>query len=378
MTRDEKYTKAAAIISGAGGTPLPVTETLLSILKLIIAEDELDVVLAFKDQKSQTLEQLQGSSGLAAEEIERQATSLAKKGVIFNQPSSKGIMVYRLCPMVNVGIFEYTFMGKLEINERTKKIAALFDALFAETKILIAKNYDNLKPLMMSAPPVDRTVPVFANKQTSKKVRIEINQELGAPEERILPTQRVEELIEKFDEIAVGHCFCRHHKDISGQPCEQTNERENCFTFGKSARYTTAQGFARMVTKQEALDILKRAEESGLVHKAYHPNFNTSKPETSVCNCCKCCCGNSVKNQIAGPIINVTNYLAKVDEDLCTGCGTCLEKCHTDATFLQDNGTAGRKQELCIGCGVCSYFCPENAISLIEGERVIRILPPRN
>ena len=45
----------------------------------------------------------------------------------------------------------------------------------------------------------------------------------------VLPSQRVEDLIQKFDEIAVGHCFCRHHKDLQGAPCKQTSERENCF-----------------------------------------------------------------------------------------------------------------------------------------------------
>jgi len=77
------------------------------------------------------------------------------------------------------------------------------------------------------------------------------------------------------------------------------------------------------------------------------------------------------------PINNVTNYLASVNEDLCIGCGKCVEECHTYASYLKDNKKAGRKAELCIGCGVCAHFCPQNAISMIQGERFVRIPPPK-
>ena len=70
----------------------------------------------------------------------------------------------------------------------------------------------------------------------------------------------------------------------------------------------------RMIDKEEALDILLKSEKDGLVHKAYHPNFDISKDETSVCNCCKDCCGNS-----SFVIVNVASFLAKVDPELCVG-----------------------------------------------------------
>jgi len=148
-------------------------------------------------------------------------------------------------------------------------------------------------PLLMAAPAIDRTVPVWDNQPKNEPVKIIVDQEL----------------IAKFDEIALGHCFCRHYNDLEGTPCQQTNERETCFTFGKSARFTSEQGFSRMIAKEEALAVLKRAEEAGLVHKAYHPNFDNSKDETSICNCCRCCCGNGVDNMMV-PIPNVTSFLS--------------------------------------------------------------------
>ncbi|MBN1470958.1 MAG: 4Fe-4S binding protein [Syntrophaceae bacterium] len=376
MNIDEKYRRAGEIISQAGGTPLPVNNTVISLLKHFIMEDELDFIASFADKKSQTMEQLKMSSGLLEDEINKKVKVLAGRGVIFNQPNSKGVMVFRLLPLFNVGTFEYKFMGKLEKNDRDKEISALFNQLFIDLRSLVQDNYDVIVPMLMGMPPIDRTVPVLENKAKNEPVKIVINEKIEGAGDRIVPSQRVEELIQKFDEIAVGHCFCRHYKDMSGTPCKQTKERENCFTFGKSARFTTEQGFARMITKEEAVKVLKKAEEDGLVHKAYHPNFDTSKDETSICNCCRCCCANGTDNMIA-PINNVTNYLASVNEDLCIGCGKCVEHCHTYAAYLKDNKKAGRKAELCIGCGVCAHFCPKNAISLIEGLRVVRIPPPK-
>lgn len=368
-----KYKVAASAITKAGGTPLPTNDTLLKLLTFYINEDELDFVAAFENQTSQTMAQLKESTGLSEAEIEKKVTDLAARGVIFNQPNRHGLMVYRLLPMLNVGIFEYTFMNKLEDTPRNREIAGLFFELKEWFKDLIKDNYDQIMPQLLQMPPIDRTVPLTENKTTGERIKVQVNKRMELPDERILPTQDVAEIINKFDEIAVGHCFCRHYRDMLDRPCKQTDEREACFTFGKSARYTSSQGFSRMITKEEALEILRRSADAGLVHKAYHPNFDMNKEETSICNCCRCCCGNSVEN-FQGVVRNATNYLAVIDPDLCTGCGTCVDKCHTLAAYLNDEGKAARVEDQCIGCGVCAAFCPENAISLKEGERIVHIL----
>jgi len=66
-----------------------------------------------------------------------------------------------------------------------------------------------------------------------------------------------------------------------------------------------------------------------------------------------------------------------VDEDACTGCGTCTENCHSDAVALNGANVSFVDEERCIGCGVCARFCPEDAIRLKEADRIVRIAPPR-
>ena len=172
-------------------------------------------------------------------------------------------MVYRLLPLILVGTFEYTFMNKLpegKEREPLEKIAKLYHTLLRELRDNMQRGYDNLLPIFEQQPPVDRTVPVFT---TETGNTIQINRAIGA-EDTVLPAQTVEEIVNKFNDIAVGHCFCRNYNKILGHDCEIHAPAEVCFTFGKSARHTVAQGFARPVSKEEALTILKQAEEATL------------------------------------------------------------------------------------------------------------------
>jgi Pyruvate/2-oxoacid:ferredoxin oxidoreductase delta subunit len=132
-----------------------------------------------------------------------------------------------------------------------------------------------------------------------------------------------------------------------------------------------------MVSKDEALRILREAEDAGLVHKAFHPGSNVNRPETSICNCCKDCCDtlNTWRNG-AMALINSTYHLSVVDPDACTGCGTCEDRCPTEAIVVNDEGKAQVTEGYCFGCGVCARFCPEDAISLKEGLRKV-FIPPR-
>ncbi|UCC21073.1 MAG: 4Fe-4S binding protein [Promethearchaeota archaeon] len=374
---EDKYRQAARTIVKAGFLPFPINNTLIRLLKLLIDEEQLGFIMSFRRKTSQTMEELKKSSKMTEDEIETHVKNLAKKGFLFNQPNSKGVMVYRLMPLLMVGAFEYTFMKKIQFSDDNKEIAELFAQLFSELANFVQGNYDTILTLFRNLPPFDRTIP-FVDNLEGKEIQININTDIDVPEEKIILTQNVKNLIQKFDEIAVGHCFCRQHQDLLLNPCKQTTLRENCFTFGKSARYVVEQGFGRMISKEEALNLFKKSEEDGLIHKTWHPHSDISKAETSVCNCCKCCCGTfDWWRQGTTAMINSTNYLSYIDKDKCVGCGTCMEKCPVDAIEGDDNNKAERKAEWCIGCGICAHFCPENAISLLEGQRKVFIPPPR-
>ncbi len=376
----EKVQRATAVICRQGLIQFPVTATAVTIIQRVVgdSEEELDLIHAFHEKPSQTMDQLIASSGFSGEKIAQLAASLAKKGLVFNQPSSSGAMVYRLLPLMMVGLMEYTFMGALTGSESEKALAGLFERLLAELRDQTQGHYDMLAPLFAAAPAVDRTVPAGKTADGKSIRTIAVEKALDAPDEFILPSQTVEAIILKFDDIAVGHCFCRQRRSLLGDACRTDAPVENCFSFGKSARHTSAQGFARKVTRGEALKILNQAQQAGLIHKAFHPGSRESSPETSICNCCKDCC-DTLRLWRDGtlPMINSTYHLSVIDGGCCTGCGTCLEWCPTDAIAISEAGVARRDERACLGCGVCARFCPESAISLQEGLRKVFILPPR-
>jgi Pyruvate/2-oxoacid:ferredoxin oxidoreductase delta subunit len=380
LALEEKFKKAAGVICKQGMVQFPVNDTAVAIVVAAVGEneEELDLIYAFHRQPSQTLDQLVESSGFPAEKVDHLAASLAQKGLVFNQPNSAGLMVYRLLPLMLVGLMEYKFMVKVTGSEDEKKLARLFEKLLAELRDQTQQNYDALVPLFSAAPAVDRTVPARMSEDGKPIKTIPVDKTLDIGDEFILPSQTVEEIINKFDDIAVGHCFCRQRRSLLGDHCSTDAPVLNCFTFGKSARHTAAQGFAQMVSKEEALKIMREAAQAGLIHKAFHPGSRETSPETSICNCCKDCCDTlGLWRRGTLPLINSTYYLAVIDQQACSGCGTCVGWCPTDAIALNDEGLAERDENACLGCGVCSRFCPEEAISLKEGLRRVFIMPPR-
>lgn len=179
----------------------------------------------------------------------------------------------------NMKVEVYKFMVELTGSEEEKELAGLFETLLEELRDEIQDNFESLSPLFNSAPAVDRTVPT-RQKEDGKPVKIiPVDRALDVSEEFVLPSQTVEEIINKFDDIAVGYCFCRQRRSLLGDDCSTDAPTLNCFTFGKSARHTAAQGFAKKVSKEEAHKIMKTAEQAGMIHKAFHPGSRESSPD---------------------------------------------------------------------------------------------------
>ena len=254
-TMADKLKKATEVVCKQGMVQFPVSATAIAIIDRVVGdnEEELDLIYAFREKPSQTMDQLVQSSKLSTQKIEQLTTNLAKKGLIFNQPSSSGVMIYRLLPLMLVGVMEYKFMVELTGSQEEKELAVLFEKLLEELRDEIQDNFDTLSPLFNSAPAVDRTVPTRQTEDGKPIKIIPVDKALDVSEEFVLPSQTVEEIINKFDDIAVGYCFCRQRRSLLGDNCSTDAPTLNCFTFGKSARHTAAQGFAKQFQRKKRL-----------------------------------------------------------------------------------------------------------------------------
>jgi len=122
------------------------------------------------------------------------------------------------------------------------------------------------------------------------------------------------------------------------------------------------------------LDVLKTAQEAGLIHST----MNIREGQSYICNCCTCCCG------VMGALIKYdqpnafvkSDFLLQIEEEACSGCGTCIDRCQFNALEVIDGVCTVNKR--CVGCGVCAMVCPEDAMSLVPKEAKDITEPPKN
>jgi Pyruvate/2-oxoacid:ferredoxin oxidoreductase delta subunit len=359
---EKLWYKVARNFIKAGRLPIRVSDIITEIMQTLLTEEQAKFITILK-KPSYNIAEIKLLTDMDDESLNNMLNDLMKIGVISGIKSrSTGVMVYRKTPLLP-GIIEFTLM-RGETNDRAKNLARLYSKLYKQVVQDTQNNYEQMVQEFKNGPSLDRVIPV--------------EEEITMKEELVLHLEEVSKLIENYDPIGVTVCYCRHKKDLLDEPCETTKERRNCFAFGRNAEFLISQGFAEKISKQEAIEIMKKAEDDGLVHKVFHSNLDINKDLDGICNCCKCCCGTFLLHYSgAVPLMDLTSHLARVDEDLCSGCGTCQQSCAAEAVELIDT-VAVVNRERCLGCGVCAHLCPENAITLERTEmRRVFIPPPK-
>ena len=281
-------------------------------------------------------EKLKGE-GLTFEDLEKHLEVMHTEGLIYRSVTTEGdreIKFYSLT-MFMLGSYEF------QINKMDGEFIHNVDQYFEEAY------FDEMNKTKI---PQLRTIP--------------IEKEIGDDRDVANYDDFRHYLDNCGEPIVVNECICRKKNDIIGKSCTKTDLRETCFSFRSFGMAFIDKGIGRIITKEEALEILEQAEREGLVLQV----GNSQRP-TSLCTCCGDCCNLLVneKRFDAPAQYFGSNYFAQVDEDLCTGCGTCETRCQMDAVDIIDD-ISNINLDRCIGCGVCVPTCPEDAIELIEKE----------
>ncbi len=359
---EKLWYKVARSFIKAGRLPIRVSDIIIEIMQTLLTEEQAKFITLLR-KRSYNIEEIKPLTDMDDEALNNMLNDLMHIGVITGIRSrSTGVMVYRKTPLVP-GIIEFILM-RGETNERAKHFAKLILKLYKQLVQDTQTNYDQMVQEYRNGPSIDRVIPV--------------EEEVEARQEIVLSIEEASKIIEKYDPIGVAVCYCRHKKDLLDEPCETTKERRNCFAFGRTAEFLISHGFVEKISKEEAMDIMKIAEDEGLVHKVFHTNLDIEKEVDGICNCCKCCCGTFLLHYTgAVPLMDLTSHLAHVDEDLCSACGTCEQSCAAEAIELIDT-VAVVNEDRCLGCGVCAHLCPESAINLERTEmRRVFIPPPK-
>ncbi|WP_419784943.1 DUF362 domain-containing protein [Pseudodesulfovibrio sp.] len=189
------------------------------------------------------------------------------------------------------------------------------------------------------------------------KINRPVNTEVS---EQILPFTRARQIVLANPEhIVVIECPCR-----SGMknPCLPLDV---CLIIGDPIAQMMLDHHpdkARQIDADEAVRIIRAENARGHVSHAFFKDVMLER-FYAICNCCSCCCGAMMAQRMGCDMLCSSGYLAVVDEDKCTSCGTCAAKCQFKAISFRDKH-AVINEDKCMGCGVCVESCSKDAVTL--------------
>lgn len=311
----------------------PYTKELVDILAALFSPEEARIAarLPFKPVR---LDELARELGREKEELAGILTGLADRGLLYQNKERFGLL-----PLVP-GMAETQFMSG-EASPHKRHLAQLF-ADYYRPGIGLA--------LVSRELPYSRVIPVGRV--------VESRQE-------ILPYEQAAEVVRAAGYRALTNCYCRQEAELLGHGCG--HPKDVCLLFGPFARYVVQKGWAREVDEAEALEVLDRAEEAGLVHVT----DNVAQGANFMCNCCGCCClFLKTLTQLKSPgAVAPAGFVAEVDRAECTACGACAEACQVDAIRQQGDEPAVVDPDMCLGCGLCQGACHFGAMSMERRDK---------
>lgn len=276
-------------------------------LDCCVTDEMCDVALTMGLRKKKTAAEISKYSGKSLQDTKRILEKLAETGVCMSDDES-GETVYWI-PIFVPGIME-VLVGNKELVEANPVIAQAFSEYTIKRIIPLA----GALPVgggVMRVIPIERAI----NGETVSK-----------------SYEEVSHYIEEAEDISVADCSCRRSRRLMGEGCGHL-EKDMCIQLGDAARYYIKTGRGRRISKEEAYEILKRAEENGLMHEM--PNTDGSGRTHAICNCCGCSCfALRTVEYFHTPGMLRSNYVSKVDPEKCVACGECVANCPVNALRL--------------------------------------------
>lgn len=330
----------------AVGYPATLSGIELRLLKELFttAEAEAALCLSYKFDQFEAIYARAKDKGYERQEFQQLLESMEKKGGIFVK-RSEGDTYYALHPYA-IGMFEF-------------QIKRLTPSLFLDSHNYVLQGYGmeylSTKVPQMRVIPISKTLTPFQN---------------------VAQYDHIREIVDGTkDKIVITDCICKNGKDLVGNPCKVTDRREVCMGFRDYADTYTRHGWGRMISKEEAMDILDQNEKDGLVLIA----ASMQEPQY-VCSCCDCCCGIIEMVKIMPHPVDfvASNFYAELNPELCKGCKTCVKRCQMQAIQFDEKSQKAESINIqrCIGCGLCASSCKTGSINLKKKEK--EFIPPKD
>lgn len=260
-------------------------------------------------------------------EVRKRLKDMVRAGLISSAKTAEGLG-FALRPFV-VGIYE------MQVHDIDEELAQLFEEYYQRA----------FAQMVRVEPEFHRVIPVMETVRRDMEIQ---------------PFESVTGIVHQARAWAVMDCICRKQKALVGDACE--HPLEVCMIMSPVAGAFTDRPGLRDLSEQEALDLLHSAAEAGLVHSV----SNTKEGVNYICNCCTCACGilRGMSEFGMANVVARSPFVNQVDENLCTGCGLCIDECSFGAVELTSIAVVDDTR--CVGCGVCTLACAEAAMALVR------------
>lgn len=329
----------------------PPSETLYKILAALFSEREAALV-AQLPIKPFTVEMASKIWKLDKLESQKILMELADRAILFDIDNN-GIQKFMLPPPM-AGFFEFSLM-RIRGDIDQKVLSELFHQYLNVEE-------DFVKDLF------------FGTETRQGRVFVQEGVLSRDNEVHIMDFERASHVIKTAEHMSVSVCYCRHKNHHLGTACDKP--MDICMSFGNTAATLIKHDYARRVDSVEGMELLHQAYENNLVQCGE----NVRNEVSFICNCCGCCCEALIAAKKFGMLhpVETTNFLPKINDSSCNGCGKCLRACPI-AAISKDAETKKMKvdEEVCLGCGVCARACSsQKAILLVS--RPQKLITPVN
>lgn len=294
-------------IEGKTGVVLKPSDPEYRILDPIVTDDMADVAMHLKFRTPQSVAEISEKCGKASEETGKLLWDLAVAGAAFMN-NIDGVDKYWSDIWVP-GHMEF-ITNNLENVKKFPDLARCFEEYTRKRTAIMAPNLPVGKGAM-------RVIPV---------------EHAISGDNRVLSYEQVSHYLNEYDLFSVSDCSCRTCRESMGEGCGHLKE-DMCIQVGKGADFYIRTGRGRQITREEAFEIVKRAEDLGFIHQI--TNWEGPGEAVAICNCCGCSCfALRVAEYYNAPDISRSNFVSQVDKDKCVACGACVENCQVNALRL--------------------------------------------
>ena len=282
-------------------------------LAAICTDEMAEVALKMGVRKPKTLPELVKITGMDEKYLEELLNKMAFNGVIeYNWENPKHEKQYVL-PMFVPGSAEFANMNDAVLEEHPEM------GRFFERMSRIP-----LEGLTHMVPPGGAGIGMHV---------IPVQKEVDMCNEAI-SLEKISYWLDKYEgKYAASPCSCRKSRKTFDEGCAD-DPADWCVAVGDMADYVVETGKGgRYITKEEALEIFKKAEDNGFVHQI--TNIDGEDKIFAICNCNVNVCYALRTSQLFNtPNMSRSAYVAHVNKQNCVACGRCVEYCPAGALSL--------------------------------------------